>query len=205
MYYSRQFAIFFYHYNFPRFFYITTCFLLQDLCLPLYCPNNRLKINGRCVSMITKLITRAIGLLIEADIQYNTALISRQDLITDNMNVLRSRCLDFKGTYFSLFALNGPDSNVTHALRLKLIELYASEKELRFLQFLSRIHECIQSPWEIRLNEQWLSVNFTFPSVQPYGREDLTMNTIAEFSRPHSKKDAIYVISKLDFCQQVSL
>jgi len=155
--------------------------------------------------MLTKLITRAIGLLVEADIQDNTALISRQDLITDNMNVLRSRCLDFKGTYFSLFALNGRDSNVTHALRLKLIELYASEKELRFLQLLSRIHECIQSPWEIRLNEQWLSVNFTFPSVQPNGREDPTMNTIAEISRPHNKKDAIYVISKLDFCQQVSL
>jgi len=183
-----------------------TCFLLQDLCLPLYCPTNRLKINGRCVSMITKLITRAIALLIEADIQDNTALISKQKLETGDMNMLRSTCLDFKWTDFGLFALNGTDSNITHALRLRLMKIYAPEKELRFLQLLSRIHKCIQSPWEIRLNGQWLSVNFTFPSVQPYGREDPTMNILAELSsRPYTIKDVPYVITKLDFCQQVSL
>ena len=157
--------------------------------------------------MITKLITRAVGLLIEADMKDNTALMSKKDFETDDMNMLRSRCLDFKWTYFGLFALNDPDSKVTHALRLRLMKVYAPEKEQRFLQLLSRIHdECIQSPWEIRLNGQWLSVNFTFLSVQPYGREDPTMNTIAELSTtPRTLKDVPYDISKLDYCQQVSL
>ena len=186
-------------------------FLLQDLCLPLYCPNNRLKINGRCVSILTKVITSTIALILEVDIRDKSTLISLQNLKPDDPNMLISRCLDFNWTYFALVAFNDIDSNVTHSLFISLNKIYSPEKEFRFLQMLASVTMCIQSTWEMSVNGQWLSLNFHFPSVQPYVQEHRTStyNTLMESTitlsirRSRSRRDPSYYIKKLDFCQQV--
>ena len=182
------------------------CFLLQDLCLPLFCPNNQLNMNGRCVLMIKKIVTKAVGLRIEAYIKDNSTLIAMQGLTPTGKNMLRSRCLDLKWTYVSLLSLNDIVSDYTHTLRIILLKKYATEKELLFSQMLSSVRDCAQSTWEISVNGQWLFVNFTFPSVQPYGREDpkVKVLTVSSLTPVNTRKDVPYDISKLDFCDQVS-
>ena len=182
------------------------CFLLQDLCLPLFCPNNQLNMNGRCVLMIKKIVTKAVGLRIEADIKDNSTLIAMQGLTPTGKNMLRSRCLDLKWTYVVLQSLNGIVSDSTHTLRIILLKIYATENELLFSQMLSSVRDCAQSTWEISVDGRWLSINFTFPSVQPYGREDpkVKVLTVSSLTPVNTRKDVPYDISKLDFCDQVS-
>jgi len=182
------------------------CVILQDLCLPLFCPNNRLKIKGNCVLMIQKIITKGFALELEANIKDNGTLISRSAFKTDDRYILRSRCLDLNWTYVGLFALNSIDSNATHFLRMILIQIYSSEKEFLFSQMLSSVRECAQSTWEFRVNGHWSSVSFNFPYAQQYDREELTRDTLTKSSSmPETRKDVPYAISKLDFCQQVGL
>jgi len=182
------------------------CFLLQDLCLPLFCPNNQLNMNGRCVLMIKKIVTKAVGLRIEADIKDNSTLIAMQGLTPNAKNMLRSRCLDLKWTYVVLQSLNDIVLDSSYTLRIILLKIYAMEKELLFSQLLSSIRGCAQSTWEISVNGQWLFVNFTFPSVQQYGREDpkVKVLTVSSLTPINTRKDVPYDISKLDFCDQVS-
>ena len=176
------------------------CFLFQDLCLPLFCPKNFLKINGRCVSLIRNVITKAVGLAIEADIKDREMVISRLQSRPGVSDILRSGCLNLKWTYIGLIALNDFDSNVTNTLRILLIKIYTVEAEIRFTNMISRFGVCAQSTWDIHLNGQWLSVNFTFPSAQPYGHEEPTTSILmASPGRPPTT----YYITKLDFCQQV--
>jgi len=158
--------------------------------------------------MVEKIITKAVGLVLQADVQDNGTLISRSALITGDRNMLLSKCLEFEWTYVGLFASNDIDANLTYALSLVLIKIYSPEQQLSFTQLLSKdIKVCVQSTWEIRVNERWLSFNFHFPSSKPYGREDPLMDPLTEIlsSRPNRKENPPYFISKLDFCQQVGV
>jgi len=156
--------------------------------------------------MITKIITKGIGLFIEADVPSNVTLFPGPAFTADGRNMLRSRCLDLKWTYVGLFADNDIDTNVTNVLSLTLVKLYYPEKHLRFSNMLSSIGECAQSTWEISVYGQWLSFDFNFPSIQTYGRKDPTRIPLtAVSSRPNTKANVPYYITKLDFCQQVGL
>jgi len=165
-------------------------------------------INGRCIPVITNIITKAVGLVVEKDVEENSMFIRSRDFNTSTKNAikLQSRCLDFKWTYVGLSALNDIDLKVTHTLRILLMATYSREKNITVTQMLSRISMCTSSTWVIYLNGQWLSTNFTFPSIQPYGREDPSEVALSESStRPSIRKNGPYFISKRDFCQQVGL
>jgi len=156
--------------------------------------------------MVKKIITKAVGLVIHADVHGNGTLISRQAFITGDRNMLRSKCLEFEWTYVGVFALDDIDANLTYALSLVLIKIYSPEQQLSFTQLLSGIIVCVQSAWEIRVNGRWLSFNFHFPSSKPYGRKDPLMGRLTESSsRPNRKENPPYFISQLDFCQQVGV
>jgi len=167
-----------------------------------------MKINGRCVLMIKKIVTKAVGLRIEADIKDNVTLITMQGLKAKGKIMLQSRCLDLKWTYVVLQSLNDIVLDSSYTLRIILIKIYAMEKELLFSQMLSSVRGCAQSTWEISVDGRWLFVNFTFPSVQQYGREDPKVKVLTVSSLTTApinvKKDVPYEISKLDFCEQVS-
>jgi len=181
-------------------------FTFQEECLPLFCSNNHMMINDRCIPVITNIITKAVGLVIEKDVEENNMFIRSRDFNTKNAIKLQSRCLDLKWSYVSLIALNVIDLKVTHTLRILLMTTYSGEKNITVTQMLSKMSLCTSSTWEIHLNGQWLSYNFTFPSIQPYGREDPSVDALSQSStRPSIRKDAPYFISKRDFCQQVGL
>jgi len=157
--------------------------------------------------MVETIITKAVGLEVQADVQDNGTLISRSAFKPSDRNMLRSRCLDLEWTYVGLFALNDIDANLTYALSLTLIKIYSTEQQLSFTQLLSKdIKVCVQSTWEIRVNGRWLSFNFHFPSFKSYGRKEHSMETLTESStRPNRREIPPYFISKLDFCQQVGV
>jgi len=181
-------------------------FTFQEECLPLFCSNNHMMINDRCIPVITNIITKAVGLVIENDVEENSIFIRSRDFNTSTKNAikLQSRCLDLKWTYVSLSALYDFDLKVTHTLRILLITKYSREKNITVTQMLSRMSLCTSSTWEIHLNGQWLSVNFTFGSIQPYGRENPSEYVLSQSSvRPQIRQ--MYLITKRDFCQQVGL
>jgi len=181
---------------------------LQVVCLPLFCASKRLLINERCVSLITKVIARSVGLVLETDIK--AKLIARPEFISvthakDPYMMLRSTCLGFKWTYIALLAQCDIHSNGTDMLRLVLIKTYEQDKNLLFSRILSRMKACTLSTWEVHLNGQWIEVRFNFPEVPPYNREQpITRMLTKSPVRIDFRKELPYYITKLDFCQQVS-
>jgi len=183
-------------------------FTFQEECLPLFCSNNHMMINGRCIPVITNIITKAVGLVVEKAVEENSMFIHSRDFNTSTKNAikLQSRCLDFKWTYVGLSALNDLDLKVTHTLRILLMTTYSRAKNITITQMLSRISICTTSTWTIHLNGQGLSAIFTFPSIQPYDRKDPREKALSHSSvRPSIRENVPYFISKRDFCQQVGL
>jgi len=162
-------------------------------------------INDRCIPVITNIITKTVGLMIEKDVEENDMFIRSRDFNTSTKNAikLQSRCLDLKWTYVGLSALDDFDLKVTHTLRIVLMTKYSREKNITVTQMLSRMSLCTSSTWEIYFNGQWLSYNFTFGSIQPYGRKT-RIDLLSRLSvRPSIRQP--FFITKRDFCQQVGL
>ena len=135
----------------------------QEECLPLFCSNNHMMINGRCIPVITNIITKAVGLVVENDVEENSMFIRSRDFNTSTKNAikLQSRCLDFKWTYVGLSALDDFDLKVTIPCASYLWQRTPGQRTLL-------LHKCYQESVSVlRRHGKFISMDNGFPPFSP--------------------------------------
>jgi len=171
----------------------------------LFCPTYHVRLGGRCVPVMNKIYTNAIGLLLKSTKIKGT--IPEPDFIARNNSddpekMLRSKCLDFQWSLIFVKAEYNNGENETRSIRLTMVKRFKKQYGFQLPNMLKNIATCVSTPWEILLNDQWLTVSFDFPTDQGQTATGTSQTTISRTKSPIIVK-GMYMFSKPDFCHQV--
>ena len=170
----------------------------------MYCPTHQIRQGGRCLPVVTKIYTKAIGLMLKS--AGTIGKLPGPDILRkgsdDPEKMLRSKCLDFQWTYVSVDAEYNNGENETHSILLTMLKTFKNPTGFLLPNMLDKMTTCFSTPWEILLNEHWFTVSFKFPKAERRMAVETGLTGISR-SRFEPVSVKSYSFTKLDFCPQV--